>query len=46
MAFSAWGTAFTGLPIDFQFQHDERANATYDGIREPLGLRFRSPPET
>jgi hypothetical protein len=40
MAVSAWGQAFTGLPIDFQFQPVEWANAVHSGIREPLGVRI------
>lgn len=39
MAISAWGKAFTGLPIDFQFQPRDYANAKYEGSREPLGMR-------
>jgi hypothetical protein len=39
MAVSAWGQAFTGLPIDFQFQPMARANELYKGIRDPLGVR-------
>ena len=43
MAFSAWGQAATGLPIDFQLQHLAHANTRYlDGAREPLGFRIRS----
>jgi hypothetical protein len=40
-AISVWGTQFTGLPIDFQFQR--RAEVTqvdWDKIREPIGLGF------
>jgi hypothetical protein len=42
MAVSAWGQAFTGLPIDFQFQPVAWANETYGRghIREPLGVRI------
>lgn len=29
----------TGLPIDFQVQHRDVANATHKGPRNPLGLR-------
>lgn len=40
MAFSAWGQAYTGLPIDFQLQHVDDANARFKGIRDPLGVRI------
>jgi hypothetical protein len=30
----------TGLPVDFQFQDRDEANAEFDGPRNPLGLRF------
>jgi hypothetical protein len=40
MAVSAWGREFTGLPIDFQFQPTADANARFDGLREPLGMRI------
>lgn len=43
MAVSAWGQQFTGLPIDFQFQPVEHANARYRGIRDPLGIRIGTP---
>lgn len=29
----------TGLPIDFQFQRSEQANAKHAGRRNPLGIR-------
>lgn len=31
--------SMTGLPIDFQIQHRDVANALHDGLRNPLGLR-------
>lgn len=37
-AFSAWGRLRTGLPIDFQVQHADRANEREDGGRIPLGM--------
>jgi hypothetical protein len=45
-AFSAWGTAITGLPIDFQVQPMTHANAQYDGVRCPLGIMPHRPWES
>jgi hypothetical protein len=42
MCVSIWGQQFTSLPIDFQFQPTEWANATFSGIREPLGVRLET----
>ncbi len=39
LAVSLWGQQVTGLPIDFQVQHVEQANADFDGRRHPLGIR-------
>ncbi len=39
LAVSLWGQKVTGLPIDFQVQHTEAANADFDGRRHPLGVR-------
>lgn len=36
---SLWGQQVTGLPIDFQVQLTEAANADFNGRRHPLGLR-------
>lgn len=37
-AFTVWGQRTTGLPIDFQFQATDQANAEYGGHpRNPLG---------
>lgn len=36
LAFSALGSAMTGLPIDFQIQPESHANATYPVNRSPL----------
>lgn len=44
MAVSAWGQAFTGLPIDFQFQPLDDANTRFHGVREPLGMRIAETP--
>ena len=41
LAFSALGTAMTGLPIDFQIQQTSHANAKDDGPRSALGVRTR-----
>lgn len=38
VAFSLWGQRATGLPIDFQFQDENRANAEFNGVRIALGL--------
>lgn len=35
---SLWGQRVTGLPIDFQVQLVEDANAQFHGRRHPLGL--------
>jgi hypothetical protein len=40
MAFSAWGRAYTGLPIDFQIQFRDDANTRFQGRRDPLGIRI------
>lgn len=37
VAVSYWGRAATGLPIDFQFQHVDEANAEHNGIRNARG---------
>jgi hypothetical protein len=39
LAVSLWGQQVTGLPIDFQVQHAEAANADFAGRRHPLGVR-------
>lgn len=39
-AISAWLSAETGLPVDFQFQPQSFANAHHSGPRHPLGLSF------
>lgn len=36
---SLWGQQVTGLPIDFQVQLGETANAEFSGRRHPLGPR-------
>lgn len=36
VAMSVWGQRATGLPIDFQFQEIEAANAKFDGVRNAL----------
>lgn len=42
VAFTMWGQRCTGLPIDFQFQQVDEANAEYPtGQRIPLGFRHR-----
>jgi len=38
---SLWGQRVTGLPVDFQVQGTEAANAEFHGRRHPLGLRPR-----
>ncbi len=38
VAFSLWGQQATGLPIDFQFQNVDEANAEFDGPRGALGI--------
>lgn len=38
LAVSLWGQRVTGLPIDFQVQHKDAANAEFAGRRHPLGL--------
>lgn len=46
-AFSALGKEMTGLPIDFQIQHQSYANAQYPGNRSAIGqneLRYVNPP--
>lgn len=42
-AITMWGQRSTGLPIDFQFQHRDEANAEFDGRRHALGLRATLP---
>lgn len=37
-AFSELGKAITGLPIDFQIQERNYANAYFNGPREPIGI--------
>jgi len=39
LAYSALLASQTGLPIDFQFQETEAANAEYPGMRSALGIR-------
>lgn len=39
-ATSAWLSARTGLPIDFQFQRQTQANEHHKGRRNALGFRF------
>lgn len=43
LAVSLWGQRVTGLPIDFQVQHQETANADFDGRRHALGIRSSVP---
>lgn len=38
VAMSLWGQRATGLPIDFQFQQADAANAEHNGPRCPIGL--------
>lgn len=38
LAFSLWGRQVTGLPIDFQVQRVNDANAEFDGPRDPIGI--------
>jgi hypothetical protein len=48
VALSAWGRRATDLPIDFQFQDIDEANAEFGGlVRNPIGIhgRDRHPPE-
>ena len=40
MAFDALGKHITGLPIDFQVQQVDEANAKYDGPRSALGYQL------
>ena len=40
VAFSLWGQRATGLPIDFQFQETDSANAEHNGRRIPLGINY------
>jgi hypothetical protein len=40
LAWSLLGREMTGLPIDFQIQHQSVANQAYDGPRFALGLRL------
>ncbi len=35
---SEWLRARTGLPIDFQFQHADKANEKYKGRRNAVGI--------
>lgn len=45
LAWSAYGHALTGLPIDFQIQQRSHANATYKGHRSALfQVTERQPP--
>lgn len=39
---SLWGTAATGLPIDFQVQRRTEADM-HDGFANPMGVRSASP---
>lgn len=41
VAFTLWGQHVTGLPIDFQFQDFDEANAEYDGERIPIGIGLK-----
>lgn len=41
-AFSHWGRAVTGLPIDFKVQQVSYANEKFDGMRSALGILWRS----
>jgi hypothetical protein len=49
-AISMWGRTVTGLPIDFQFQDREAANAEYEGMRDAIGVapttRWNQPQRT
>jgi len=46
-AFCAWGTAETGLPIDFKVQKQTEANRMHgSGTRSALGLRLTPPART
>ena len=38
LAVSLWGQKVTGLPIDFQVQQTDAANAEFTGPRHALGL--------
>lgn len=38
LAVSLWGQATTGLPIDFQVQDRDQANAEFDGQRDAIGI--------
>lgn len=38
-AVTMWGQRVTGLPIDFQFQARDEANAEFDGRRHAIGMR-------
>lgn len=40
ISISAWMSRETGLPIDFQFQQETAANATFTGRRAALGQTF------
>lgn len=44
LAVSLWGQQVTALPIDFQVQHVDEANAEYHGRRHPLGMRVEARP--
>lgn len=43
LSVSLWGQQVTGLPVDFQLQRRDHANAEFDGRRHPLGMVL-SPP--
>lgn len=38
LSVSLWGRQATGLPIDFQFQEVDSANAEHSGNRNPIGF--------
>ena len=38
LSVSLWGQRVTGLPIDFQVQDADSANADHDGRRDPCGM--------
>jgi len=39
VAVSIWGQKVTGMPIDFQIQDVEYANAHHKGVRSAVGIR-------
>lgn len=40
VALSRWLSAHTGLPVDFQFQPQSKANERYKGRRNAMGMRM------